>query len=173
MTAECASYLRGARALLNLKIKSVARALRFSDKTLTQLERDADEREPKARDLIQFYEDLGLHFTREGPRITSVVLTDYVNLLVLSLRKHGTPDQAVDRLCNEMRYIGGLVYNLKQVDKTKASKYDTIEVHFPVPTRGMAREILCRWFEEEGGIEVMDNDGNAVSMTRENVARFL
>ena len=174
MSEECASYLRAARALLHLNIKSVARALRFSDNTLTQLERWADEEGPREKDLVQFYVDHGLEFKWDGKRIAGVVLTKDVNPLVLTLRKYAAPGEAIRRFCKELRYVGEVVYNLKLLDKTKASgAYDTIEVHFPVPTRRMAREILCRWFDTEGAIEIIDSDGEITVMNKANVEKFL
>ena len=179
MSAEFAACLKGARAFLQLNVKSVARALRMSDKTLTDLEKDATEGESKAEVLAQFYEDLGLLFTMEGNRRVGVVLTTNARRVVISAKEYTDPPATVERLCKAMRHVGGLAYNLRTYDKTKSSVSDTMECHFPITTRTMVREILCRWFEEdeESGekatLIVVQPNGEEIELNRENVAGFL
>ena len=147
---QFASYLRGARALLGLNVKSVARAMRYSDKTLTDLEKSADSRKDrKATALARFYEDLGLKFDWEGEfDIGNVAWTRDVRPFVLCFKTYAQPATVADDFCQEMRYIGGFAYNLKLTDKTKASPYDTIEAYFPVVSRNLACELVIRWLAD-------------------------
>lgn len=174
---QTASYLRGARALLGLNVKSVARALRYSDKTLKDIERSADGRNRKVKALAQFYEDLGLKFAWVGLSIEGVDWTREVRPLVLCFKDYDDAAATADDFCGKMRYIGGFAYNLKLTDKTKASPYDTVEAHFPVVTRHMARELLGSWLGEKAhdkGLQLLPNDGgDAVPVTKDNFQNLL
>lgn len=173
---QSASYLRGGRALLGLNVKSVARALRFSDKTVTDMEKSADGENGKVQALVQFYEDLGLKFTCVGYSIEGVVWTRAVKPLVLCFRGYDNAAAMVDDFCKRMRYIRGFAYNLKLTDKTKASAYDTVEAHFPVVTRNMARELLGGWLADDthAHLELLSNDGSLqVTMTKDNLQDIL
>ena len=79
-----------------------------------------------------------------------------------------------------MRHIAGLIYNLKIIDKSKASFHDTIEIHFPVPVRGiarnilceMARDILCESNDTESLFKIVLPDGSKIAMNKSNLDNF-
>lgn len=170
--SNLASCLRGARAFLQMNTKSVARALRVSDRVVTKLELDANEDDPHAAQLIMFYEDLGVRFLKECETIRSIAPNN-VKKLVLSASGHANPDESINKLLTYLRHIGGLVYNQKTLDKTKASRYDTIEVHIPVPVRVLVREILRVWCQTEPALEIHFSDGSVTNLTEANVDNLL
>ena len=174
---DLAMYLSGARAMLRMSTKSVARALQISDNAVTKLETQAhDQNESKVKHLISYYEDLGLHFQREDERedgrIIWIAIKD-VKKLVLSAKFHPNPEDSINQLLREMRYIGGLIYNFKTIDKTKASRYDSIEMHFPITMRGVARQILESWCETEEPLDILYPDGLLVGMDMEKIDDLL
>jgi len=161
--SHIASSLRSARAYLDMNVKSVATAMRISDKTLTQIEKYADEDDPKVADLVDFYESLGLRFVREGGRITGILHSDEVRRLVISAAKGPNPDEDMASLQKAIKIINGLVFNLRRTDKTKANISDTMEAHFPVSARPFVTEILGKWVAERPYVELLEADGTRTS----------
>ena len=159
-----------------MNVKSLSRALRVSDKVVTQLEQVADEnKDARVKKLILFYEDLGIEFRRENDEpngnVIGVVLRD-VRKLVLTAAHEANPEKLINDLLMGMRHIAGLIYNLKTTDKSKASLYDTIEIHFPVPVRGMARDILCKWLDRESPFKIVLPDGEEIPMNKSSIEQF-
>jgi len=174
--SELAMYLSGARAILGANTKSLARALQISDNIVTKLETESHRGDQKAEYLISYYTDLGLHFEEEKggkkyPRIIGLVIKN-VRKLTLSAAHQKNPDDLINRFLREMRYIGGILYNLKTIDRTKASRYDTIEIHFPISMRGVARQILRSWCETEERLNIL-YDGSLVEMDKEKIDDLL
>ena len=161
MSEKTAAYLEAARALLQMNAKSVARALRMSDRTLSQMERFAGKTHPKLPEIIELYRDLGLKVDvsedRKGAiEIVGIALQDDVRRVVLTAdQSDSRPGETITRLQKKMRHVGGMVYNLKILDRGKAAAHDTIEAHFPLPTRNMVRDILIDWLETETPIKLV------------------
>ena len=182
MAEDFSMWLRAARHVLGLNVKSVARALRLSDKTLTQVERFATEMKGNAGELVQFYEDLGLEFQRDANGdIVGVNSSPNIHRLVIKA-EDSDPDGTIERLCRHMRHVGGMAYNLKLTNKGVAARFDTIDVHFPVSTRIMVRDRLERWFDEErqdgpkskkGRLKLIRPDGKETVINKKNVKELI
>ena len=156
----------------------------MSDRTLAQLEKFADHNDRRERSkidrILQLYKDLGLEISgTEHPDTISMALSHRVRRVVLSARNHPNPDEVIEKLCNKMRHVGGFVYNRKLADRGKANSCDTIEAHFPVPTRVMVRDILYEWLDTETrdqlNLILVDDRGREVaeSLTRQNIREAL
>lgn len=166
--SQVAMYLSAARACLQLNVKSVARALRVSDRLVTRVEQNSKESEPFVKQLLLMYEDLGLEFqldssgSSESKKVQGIVIRN-VKRLVLTAQDARNPEEIIDELLMRMRHIGGLVYNLKVLNRSTASQYDTIEIHFPVAVRGVAHSILHDWVDDcveaERTIHILDPGG--------------
>lgn len=167
--SNVASSLRGARAYLDMNIKSVASALRMSDRTLTALEKYADEDDPKVAELVEFYENLGLRFVREGGTISGILHSDEVRKLVISASNGPNPDEDIESLQKAIRIINGLVFNLRRVDRTKADIGDTLEVHFPVSARNFVLDILGKWASDKPYVELHEPDGRKARLAKLNL----
>ena len=177
--SELAMYLRSARAILRVTTKSLARALQISDNIVTKLETEAHIDDPVAKHLMLYYKDLGLHFqkyeeTEDENENKNIVGISIVNIkeLVFSAADRHNPEDLINKLLREMRYIGGMIYNFQTVDKTKASRYDSIRIHFPIPMRGVARQILGNWCDTEEPLKVL-YDGSFVNMDKEKLDDLL
>lgn len=168
--SDIASSLRGARAYLDMNIKSVASALRMSDKTLTALEKYADEDDPKVAELIDFYENLGLRFVREEGTITGILHSDEVRKLVISASNGPNPDEDMESLRKAIRIINGLVFNLRRVDRSKANIGDTMDVHFPVSARSFVLDILGQWAADKPYVELHEPDGRKAKLSERDLA---
>lgn len=167
--SDIASSLRGARAYLDMNVKSVSSALRISDKTLTALEKYADEDDPKVAELIEFYENLGLRFVREDGAIAGILHSDEVRKLVISASKGPNPDQDMESLRRAIKIINGLVFNLRRVDRSKANVADTMDVHFPVSARNFVFEILRKWAHDKPYLELHEPDGRRAKLSEQNL----
>jgi hypothetical protein len=167
--SDIASSLRGARAYLDMNIKSVSSALRISDKTLTALEKYADEDDPKVAELIDFYENLGLRFVRENGAITGILHSDEVRKLVISASNGPNPDEDMENLRKAIRIINGLVFNLRRVDRSKADIGDTMEVHFPTSARDFVVDILKKWSSDKPYVEFHEPDGSKRKFSEESL----
>ncbi|MDA5558690.1 hypothetical protein [Shimia sp. MMG029] len=171
--SDIASSLRSARAYLDMNVKSVASALRMSDKTLTQIEKFGDPDDPKVAELIDFYEDLGLKFVREGKEIRGILHSDEVRKLAISAAKGPNPDEDIESLRRAVRIINGLVYNLRRVEKTKANIADTMEVHFPVSARDFVKKIISDWLSERPYVEIISPDGKKQTLDKGLIEKLL
>lgn len=167
--SDIASSLRGARAYLDMNIKSVSSALRISDKTLTALEKYADEDDPKVAELIDFYENLGLRFVRENGTVTGILHSDEVRKLVISASNGPNPDEDMESLRKAIRIINGLVFNLRRVDRSKADIGDTMDVHFPISARNFVVDILKKWGSDKPYVELHKPDGGKNKLAEQNL----
>ena len=170
--SKLALCLSAARACLQMTVKSVARTLRVSDRVVTQLEQMADESDPRVAQLILMYEDLGLRFHRVDGEIVGVMPND-VKKVTLSAVRHANPEKSLQKLLIQMRHIGGLVYNMKSADKSKASMNDTIELHFPLPVRALVHDIFRVWNDTEAPFDILHPDGSRTRMNQENIESLL
>lgn len=162
--------LSAARALLQMNVKDVAAALKMSDKTITQLEGDADIADPKVTRLLQFYEDLGIEFSRDekGPVGVSIA-SGQVRKLVFTFAGDAEPNARLRKLHHLLRNIAGMVSHTSIRDKSKASLEDTVEVHFPIETRQLVGSLLASWIEREGPFGQVVGKNDVLEVTAENV----
>ena len=182
MAEDISMWLRAARQVLGLGLKAVARALRIADKELTLLEKFTTEVQGYAAELVQLYEDYGLEFRKDKDgSIIGIDPSPKINRLMIKA-EYANPDAAIQRLLKHLRHVGGMGYNLKLTNKTAGSRFDTIDVHFPVLTRIMVRDRFEAWFDEEGKagpgrdkgrLKVVHPDGKETVMNKENVRQFV
>jgi hypothetical protein len=161
--------LSAARALLDLKVKTVATAARMSDKTITQLENDADPLDNRTTKLIDLYQDLGLRFERNAKEIIGVSLSPSLRRLTFSFVGAANPDDRISRLKNILRNVSGIVWMPYVVSTDTALNYDTVDVHFPIETRELIAKLLARWIADEGKFNQVLPDGKVIAVTPDNV----
>ena len=147
-------YLAAARSLLSMSVKSVAAALRVSDKKITQIEHDADPDDPKVVQLIQLYEDLGLTFDYSPDNIINGVhISPSMNRVTFNFSSSPNPFERILRLEHKMRHIRGVTFTTWLKDKGTASPKDSVDMHIPVEVRDLAAKLLRNWIAEEGSFD--------------------
>lgn len=134
--------LKEARKEIGWDQRSLATALRMSDKTIGFLESKGSPDLRAARDVLEFMNAYGVEFADDFSSPPKVPQPDERYFLTLDFTFDPDPDQRVDDIARRMRVVGMSVVRLLNKAKLMASRYDGVELHVPPVNRGPFEAVL-------------------------------
>jgi hypothetical protein len=165
--------LAAARAMLQMNVKSVAAAIRISDRTISKLENDADIEDNNAQGLIEFYEDCGLSFQRDqNNEIIGVVASPDLRRITLIFPDQTNPSDRIKEIRHALRQIRGVVSKTYSTDKSTASLDNAIELHIPVAARPLAVKSISDLLLQSTSMQFIDKDGTTKALTPNLLTAF-
>ena len=135
--------LKKARKAMGWDQRSLATALRISDKTIGFLERNGSPDLPAAQDVLEFMNAYGVEFADDFSSPPKVPDPDERYFLTLDFRFDRDPDKQVHDIARRMRVVGMSVVRRLDNAKLMASTYDGVELHIPPVNRGPFEAVLA------------------------------
>ena len=127
--------------------RSLATALRMSDKTISNLEKEGSPDWPAAQDVIDFMRAYEIEFSENFTSIENWPDLGRRFFLTLDFRFEANQDEQVHDITRRMRVVGmSLVRRLNQAKMT-ASSYDGVELHSPPINRRSFDTVLAGFIE--------------------------
>ena len=147
--------LKEARKHMGWDRRSLATALRMSDKPIGYLETGGGPDWPAADDVLDFMKAYGFVFEEPGRsnpdefRILRTPKLEHRYFLTLDFRYERNPDRRVHAVARRMRVIGmSMVRRLNQARET-ASSFDGVELHAPPINRTSFDTVLIGFLEDK------------------------
>lgn len=162
--------LKKARRDLGWDQRSLATALRMSDKTIAHLESTGNQSSPAAQDVLDLLEAYGVKFAEDFSRFTNFPAPQDRYFLTLDFRYESKQDERVHILTRRMRVVGmSIVRRLNQARAT-GSSFDGVELHVPPVNRISLDDVLKRFLEEFGpSVDCLVRNAEGFRLTPQNM----
>lgn len=168
---DLASYFAGGRNMLHMNVKTLAKVVRLSDRTITELENSADPQDARTREIKRALEDFGVIFSDQGDGRYALSLDPRAG------RKRFTfsgPHQtnvaaALEEFKRSMALVGRLGWQELLLDKSKAGTKDSVDIFVPVRAQQIAIEAIREHVRRNGPITMVASNGDSCQISAETV----
>lgn len=172
--------IRDARKRMGWDQRSLASALRMSDKTIADLETQGRPQWPAALDVLDLMGAYGIEFTEDYSPPCKLPDPEERYFLTLDFRFDQDQDKRVQSISRRMQVVGmSIVRRLNQA-KMLACSFDGVELHVPPINKTAFHDVLAEFIETFGTegqdgrwIDCLVRNEYGTRLTKEKVATDL
>jgi hypothetical protein len=158
--ADQAHLIAGARNMLRMNVKTLARVLRVSDSIITDIEKSASSGDARVKDVVRQLENYGVYISNDDKTPASVYMDEKAGRLRFTFKDETDFSEKIERFQRWLSVIGQMGWQPFLIDKKKGSgTKDSVDLFFTLASRGMAAERLDEWIRNEGPLVCVDTDG--------------
>lgn len=155
-----AHLIAGARNMLRMNVKTLARVLRVSDRVITDIEKSASPEDARVKDVVRQLENYGVHISSDDRSSASIYMDEKAGRLRFTFKDDPDFSEKIERFQRWLSVIGQMGWQPFLIDKKKGSgTKDSVDLFFTLASRGMAAERLDEWIRKEGPLVCVEADG--------------
>ena len=139
--------LKEARKAMGWDQRSLAKALRMSDRTIWSLENTGSPDLPAAQDVLDLMKAYEVKFG-EDYSFVEPPAPEHRYFLTLDFRFQQNPDKHVNDIARQMRVVGMSVVRRFNKARETASMFDGVELHAPPVNRESLDTVLANFLDE-------------------------